>query len=169
MAIAIMGIIMGPLAAGLIVGLRTTDEASNRLSASNDAQLVSLYFPSDVHSTGNGAGDVVVAPTPDTGCSGITNVVRLTWRAAETGGANTTYVAAYAVTTNPNGGWRLVRYFCIDGGAPATHVVARNLASASAATATTAGAKVSLTVTAAKTPTETSGYTFTVSGIRRTT
>jgi hypothetical protein len=163
-----MGIIMAPLAAGIIVGLRTSDEASNRLSASNDAQLVSLYFPPDVHSTGSGAGDVVVAPTPNTECSGTANVVRLTWRAAETGGATTTYVAAYAVTANPNGGWRLVRYVCTDGGAPSAHVVARNLASASAATASAAGTKVSLTVTEAKTPTESSPYTFTVSGVRRT-
>jgi prepilin-type N-terminal cleavage/methylation domain-containing protein len=162
--IVISGIIMGPIAASLLVGLRTSDETSNRLAGSSDAQLLSIWLPPDVQSAGGVAGDVSTSSNTD--CSGVTNTLRLQWR--ETSGSTTsTYVAAYAV--RPNGTeWRLVRYQCLNGGTATEHVVARNLANASAASASVNGTKVSMTVTEASTPANPTGYTFTVSGYRRT-
>jgi hypothetical protein len=165
MTIVISGIIMGPVAASLLVGLRTSDETSNRLTGSNDAQMLSIWLPPDVQSTGGTAGDV--ATSGNTDCSGVSNVLRLRWR--ETAGSTTTtYSVAYAVAQAGTGEWRLVRYQCVDSGAATTHVVARNLANATAASATATGTKISMTVTEASTPANPTGYTFTVSGHRRT-
>ncbi len=167
MAIVIMGIVIGPLAAGLLIGLRTSDETANRLAGSNDAQLLSVWLPPDVQSAGGSAGDVVGSLTGNTDCSGRANALRLGWR--ETLGSTTTsFVAAYAVSQDSVGDWRLVRYFCTNGGAPTTHVVARNLAGSSAVTSTITGTKVALTVTEKSTPANPTSYTFTVSGHRRT-
>ena len=165
MTIVISGIIMGPIAASLLVGLRTSDETSNRLAGSNDAQLLSIWLPPDVQSTGGTAGDVSTGSNTD--CSGVSNALRLQWR--ETVGSTTsTYVVAYAVGQAGTGEWRIVRHECLNGGSATTHVVARNLANASAVSAAARGTKVSLTVTEASTPANPTGYTFTVSGYRRT-
>jgi prepilin-type N-terminal cleavage/methylation domain-containing protein len=168
-AITITGIILVPIAAGLFVGLRTSDETSNRLAASNDAQLLSLWLPPDLHSAGNQASDVVATPTANTECSGMNNVLRLRWRATEVaGGSATTYVAAYAISQGTTGEYRLVRYYCVNSGAATPHVVARNLAGAAAATISASGTKVTMTVTEESTPTNPTPYTFSVSGNRRT-
>ncbi len=165
LAIVVMGMIMAPLTAGVIVGLRTTADANNRLAGSNDAQLLSIWLPPDVHSAGNQAGDVVAAPTANTECSGVTNLLRLRWR--ETQSSTTTFIAAYAVQSN-SGTWRLVRYSCVHAGAATTHVIARNIAGSSAATVAVTGTRVELTVQTAGTATDPSGYTFKISGNRRT-
>jgi prepilin-type N-terminal cleavage/methylation domain-containing protein len=168
-AMAIMAIILGSLTAGVIVGLRTGDETTNRLAGSNDAQLVSIWLPADVQSTGNQLSDVVATPTANTECSGISNVLRLKWRATETaGGATNTYVAAYAISQASTGEWRLIRYSCVNGGTAVKHVVARNLASSSAATIATSGTKVTMTVTEKATAANPTSYSFSVSGNRRT-
>ena len=163
-AIVILGIIAVPLGASAFLGLRTADETSNRFASSNDAQLLSIWLPPDVQSAGNQSGDVVTSG--NTECSGVTNVLRLQWR--ETQGTTTTYVAAYAIALVAGGSYQLKRYFCVNGGASTTHVVARNLASATAATATVATTKVSVTVTSKGTATSPSGYIYSVSGYRRT-
>jgi prepilin-type N-terminal cleavage/methylation domain-containing protein len=165
MAIVIMGVVLGPLAAGLLVGLRTSDETANRLAGSNDAQLLSIWLPPDVQSTGGGASDVSTSNNTD--CSGVTNVLRLRWTET-TGSSSATYIAAYAVSQNGTGEWRLVRYACVNGGTPSTHVVARNLAGSSAATVSVNGTKIAMTVTEAHTAVNPTGYVFTVSGHRRT-
>ena len=164
MSIVISGIILGPIAASLLVGLRTSDETSNRLVGSNDAQMLSVWLTPDIQSAGGQSGDV--ATSSNTDCSGISNVLRLRWRETS-GSTTTTYNAAYAVSQT-DGEWRLIRYLCVDSGSATTHVVARNLASSSAATATANGTKVSMTVTEANTPANPTGYAFTVSGHRRT-
>jgi prepilin-type N-terminal cleavage/methylation domain-containing protein len=166
LSIVISGIILAPITAGVIVGLRTTAETSNRLSGSNDAQLLAAWLTPDIQSTGNQAGDVVAAPTANTECSGVSNRLRLKWR--ETNGTTTTYVAAYAVVAGVDGRWYLKRYYCVNGGAATVHIVNRNLASSTAATATTSSQKVTMTVTEATTPTDPTPYTITVSGNRRT-
>jgi hypothetical protein len=164
--ITILGVVIAPLAAALIVSLRTTDETSNRLASSNDAQLVAIWLPGDVQSAGNQSGDVVAAPASNTDCSGVANLLRLRWR--ETHGSTTTYVAAYAVRPGTDSSWRLVRYACVNSNAATTHVVARNLASSSAGSVSVNGTKVSVTLTTKSSPTDTGGYAFTVSGNRRT-
>ena len=167
MAIVISGFIVAPLTAGLIVGLRTTDETANRLTGSNDAQILSAWLPPDIQSTGNVAGDVVYSPTANTECSGVSNRLRLKWR--ETQGSTTNnYVVAYAIVSASEGRWFLQRYQCVNGGAATTHVVARNLASSTATSVSVSGTKISMTVTEKTTPTDPTSYTFTVSGNRRT-
>ena len=166
MAIAIIAIVIGPVTMGVIVGLRTSDETASRLAGSNDAQLLSVWLPGDIQSAGNQSGDVVATPTANTECSGINNALRLKWR--EIQGSTTTYVAAYAVSANGTGVWRLIRYYCVNGGTATQHVVARNLSSGTAASVTVSGTKVSMTVTEKSTPTDPTSYTFTVSGNRRT-
>ena len=164
MAIVISGIILGPIAATLLVGLRTSDETSNRLVGSNDAQMLSVWLTPDVQSAGGQSGDV--ATSSNTDCSGISNVLRLRWR--ETSGTTTTtYHAAYAISQS-SGEWRLIRYLCVNSGSATTHVVARNLASSTAASASANGTKVTVTVTEKSTPANPTGYTFTVSAHRRT-
>jgi prepilin-type N-terminal cleavage/methylation domain-containing protein len=168
-AMAIMIVILAPLTAGVIVGLRTGDETSNRLAGSNDAQLISAWLPADLQSTGNQLSDVVATPTANTECSGVSNVLRLKWRAAETaGGATNTYVAAYAISQASTGEWRLIRYSCVNGGTATTHVIARNLNNASAASVATSGTKVTMTVTEKATAANPTSYSFSVSGNRRT-
>ena len=167
MAIVITGFIMAPLTAGVIVGLRTTDETASRLTGSNDAQILSVWLPPDIQSTGNQAGDVVFSPTVNTECSNVSNRLRLNWR--ETQGSSTnTYVAAYAVIAATDNRWFLQRYLCINGGAATTHVVSRNLANSTATSVTASGTKVAMTVTEKATATDPTSYTFTVSGSRRT-
>ncbi|MEX1145216.1 MAG: prepilin-type N-terminal cleavage/methylation domain-containing protein [Acidimicrobiia bacterium] len=168
-AMAIMGIILVPIAGGLFVGLRTSDETSYRLAGSNDAQLLSTWLPPDLHSAGNQSGDVVAAPTANTECSGLGNRLRIRWRATEiAGGSATTYVAAYAISQASTGEYRLIRYYCVGGGAASTHVIARNLANSTAAAISTSGTKVTMTITEKSTPTTPTSYTFSVSGYRRT-
>lgn len=166
MAVAITGIIIGPIGGAVFLGLRTADETSNRYASSSGAQTLSVWLPPDVQSAGNVAGDVVTSG--NTECSGLANQLRLKWR--ETQGATTiTYVAAYAVSLHANtGDYQLKRYYCVNGGAASTHVVARNLANATAASATVSTTKVTMTVTAKATPTSPASYVYTVSGYRRT-
>jgi len=167
MAVVIMGFIIAPMTAGLIVGLRTTDETASRLTGSNDAQILSVWLPPDIQSTGNQVGDVVFSPTVNTECSGVSNRLRLKWR--ETQGSSTTnYVVAYAIVAASNNRWFLQRYQCINGGAATTHVVSRNLLNTTATAVSVSGTKISMTVTEAATPTNPTSYTFTVSGNRRT-
>lgn len=169
MSIAIMGIIIVPIAASLFLGLRTNDETANRLAGSNDAQLLSTWLPPDLQSAGNQSGDVVATPTVNTDCSGVNNVLRLRWRATEVaGGSSTTYVAAYAIAQASTADYRLVRYYCVGTAAAEPHVVARNLAGSSAVAISISGTKVTMTVTEKNTPTNPSSYTFSVSGHRRT-
>ena len=167
LVVVMLGIIIAPLTAGLMVGLRTTEETANRLSGSNDAQILSTWLPPDIQSTGNQAGDVVFSPTADTECSGISNRLRLRWR--ETQGSTTdTYVVAYAIVASGDGRWFLRRYVCVNAGAAVSNVVSRNLAGSTATSVTSSGTKVSMTVTEAPSTTDPSNYTFTVSGNRRT-
>ena len=80
MAIALTGVVIAPLAAGIVVGLRTGDEAYNRVAGSNAAQLLSVWLPPDLQSAGPNSDDVVGAPTPNTDCSGTQNLLRMKWR-----------------------------------------------------------------------------------------
>lgn len=167
MSVVMMGFIIAPLAAGVMVGLRTSGETSNRLSGSNDAQLLAAWLTPDIQSTGNQAGDVVAAPTANTECSGVSNRLRLRWRETQ-GGTTTTYVVAYAIVSGTDGRWFLNRYACVNGGAATPHVILRNLASSTAVTVATSGTKVTMTVTEKTDPTNPTPYVITASAYRRT-
>jgi len=166
--IAILGIVMTPLAAAFVFGLRTSEESNNRVANANDAELLAIFFPPDVHAAGSAAGDVAVGAAAGTTCSGTPNVVTLTGRGQETSSsAQTTWTSAYAVVAGEAGGWRLIRARCIDGGPPATITVARNLAGASAASASVSGGRVTLTVQGAGTSRQPAGPVVRVSATRR--
>lgn len=167
MSVVMMGIIIVPLAAGVMVGLRTTEETSTRLAGSNDAQLLAAWLTPDIQSTGNQAGDVVAAPTANTECSGVSNRLRLRWRETQ-GSTTTTYVVAYAIVAGTEGRWFLTRYQCVNGGPATPHVVLRNVANSTAATVATSGTKVTMTVTEATNPTDPTPYVITASAYRRT-
>jgi hypothetical protein len=167
LSMTIMALIIGPLSAGLIIGLRTAGETNTRLAGSADAQLLSIELPPDIASAGKLPGDVVVSTTANTECSGATNSLRLRWTAGDTGAA-VTYQAAYFVTGTTQEGWKLRRAYCVDGAAAITRTVARNLASATAASSTISGNRVSMTVTEAVSAANPTPYTFTISGNRRT-
>ena len=107
---ALLGIVTVAITGAIIVGLQTTGAVDNRLVNSHDAQLVSVYLPSDLQSVGNNTGDVVTA-SGNTDCSGVANVVRLRWTVNELGTGNVTYVAAYAVVQSGSE-WQLTRYEC---------------------------------------------------------
>jgi len=170
-AVAILGLIMTPLATAFILALRTTGESSNRIATANDSEILTVYFPPDVHGAGSQAGDVAIGGAGGTTCSGLTNVVTLSGRAQEspgaTGASDTTWTVAYAVESSGAGSWRLVRARCVNGGSPQTTRVATNLASATAATAATIGRRVTLTVRGVGTTNTPAGTTFEVSATRR--
>lgn len=166
MSIAISSLIIGPLSAGLIVGLRTSGETATRLAGSSDAQFLSITLPPDIESAGKAAGDVVAAPTANVECSGVTNVLRLRWTTTDSG-ASVTYQAAYWTTGSATAGWKLNRSFCVGAAAPTTRTLLRNLASASAVTVTVVSAKISMTITEATNAANPTAYVFTISGNRR--
>ncbi|GAA1833808.1 hypothetical protein GCM10009682_60320 [Luedemannella flava] len=51
-AIVLLGIIVGPLASGLITFMRNIDKTTGRLSESHDLQIAAAYFAQDVESLG---------------------------------------------------------------------------------------------------------------------
>jgi prepilin-type N-terminal cleavage/methylation domain-containing protein len=168
--IAILGIIMTPLSAAFVLAIRTSEASNNRIANANDAEILTVFFPPDVHAAGDEAGDVAVGGAAGTTCSGIPNVAVLSGRGQETAaGSTSTWTSAYAVDATGPESWRLVRAHCVDGGAPETFTVAHNLASSSAASAATDGRRVTLTVQGAGTPDSPVGPTVEVSATRRST
>ena len=90
-AIAIMAIIMGPLAAAMVIGFNTVTASSQRLSNSADRQLASVYFSRDVTSSQSATTSGAAS------CSGSSTnfVVALKWNeVAASGTPPTTVVSA---------------------------------------------------------------------------
>ncbi|MGH8985697.1 MAG: PulJ/GspJ family protein [Acidimicrobiia bacterium] len=173
LAIAILGIVIVPLTGGIIVGLRTMDQTSHRYAASNDAQVLSRYLPPDVQSANTGNTSSLSA------CTGTSNrKLQLTVNAQATTG---TRIIMYWLRGPSGDRFELVRSVwengaaCTSGPATRTTVMARDIASASNVTATPLsgtppappGFKVS--VTEAPAQNESTGYTFAVTGRKRTT
>ena len=183
--VALLGFVVAPISAAIVVGLRTTSATANRITSSHDAQLVSTYLPADLQSVGSAAGDVNLAATVTSHCPGAPpqNVLQLHWSQQTDGaGSTTNYYAQYVVaqaganTGNHNqGDWELTRYYCgVDAQgqtiAPSQTILARNLNGAGAAVITPNppnGPKITMTVTGL-TATNDPPYVFSVSGYRRT-
>jgi prepilin-type N-terminal cleavage/methylation domain-containing protein len=184
---ALLGIVASALGFATIVGLKTFGGTGNKVASSHDAQLVSIYLPADLQSTGDAVGDVVVDPgytssapganfvvAANTECSNRANLLRLQWAVDEDGpgpGGTMVFQAAYALGQNTDGDWELTRYFC-DGVNPVrATVVASNLNSGAApdATVTVADPKVTLELRSrAQEPADPTNYTYSISGTRRT-
>jgi prepilin-type N-terminal cleavage/methylation domain-containing protein len=187
---AILGVVIVGISAALMVGLKTFAGTDNKIISSTDAQLVSAYLPADLQSVGTDPNSIVADPghtssaprgsfavTANTDCSGLPNVLKLSWRDNLEGNTKT-YVAAYTVVQASDGDWQLVRYYC-DPDAPTKHnVVARNLAGNGATdeivTVTDDGApgtypKVALQLRSkARAPGDPTNFTYTITGTRRT-
>lgn len=161
-AVAILGVVMGALGSAIFIGFRTTNDTSNRLISSTDAQLLSVYLPPDVLSA-----SAATASPSGTGitCSGASNPkLQLT--------DGTSFNVVYGVRAGTGGVFQLERYVCTSGSVSKTTVVARNLAGTSSVTPTRTPATGTLTgasleVTAKATATDTAPYTYTVTGRKR--
>src|SRR5439155_18112420 len=66
--VVIMALIVGPMAAAIVLGFRTTDDTATRLAGSHDAQLLATYLVPDVQSVGTSA-DADTSASGDPGCS----------------------------------------------------------------------------------------------------
>jgi len=93
MTVTILGIIMGPLIAAILVILNNYTSTEDRLSGSHDVQMADAYFASDVKASGSQLYDPVasalvrqpVSTTTLPGCARATTtsdvlVVAFTWR-----------------------------------------------------------------------------------------
>jgi prepilin-type N-terminal cleavage/methylation domain-containing protein len=145
-AIVILGVIIGPLTAALIVYVLNSDRTMARLSESNDVQIVSAYFAQDVQSTGIRSAVAPFTPaismlttwTVATPCDGrrpptgtalpTTPILRLLWD--EPGSPAVRVQVSYVVTDVTPGNERQLRRIECRGSPPANPaevVVARNL------------------------------------------
>jgi prepilin-type N-terminal cleavage/methylation domain-containing protein len=163
--VAVLGIIMVPLAGALGLGFRMVDQTSKVLVGSSDAQFVSIYLPADIKNAHAGTTSVT--------CIGTTlPKLRLTSNAhAAGGGLAAALVIVYWVQTvtatgQPTQYW-LVRSVCTSGTATQSIVVARNLALSTSVTMTaiTGGYRMAITQKVAP---GTPAYTIKVSGRYRT-
>ncbi|HEX2040249.1 MAG TPA: chitobiase/beta-hexosaminidase C-terminal domain-containing protein [Acidimicrobiales bacterium] len=157
----VVSIVMGALSSAIVVGLRTTDETTERLSDSHDLQLLSVYWPADVQSAVEGR--IETGPV-GAGCTGgpsestqSRNVVRFTWD--EPGGTQA-FTANYRYEED---GDRhvLSRYSCVDGGTARDVVVVHGLGTSPPAI-TQSGRSITMELTLA------SGLTTRVTATRRT-
>jgi prepilin-type N-terminal cleavage/methylation domain-containing protein len=167
-AVAILGVVILPLTGGIILGLRTMDQTSHRYAGSNDAQVLTRYLPPDVQSANTGAVSSLPA------CAGTSNrKLLLTSNAQGTTGSRTTM---YWLRGPIAGRFELVRSVwangaaCTSGPAARTTVMARDIANASHVVSTQLsgtplGFKIS--VTEAPAQNESTGYTFAVTGRKR--
>jgi prepilin-type N-terminal cleavage/methylation domain-containing protein len=144
----VVALIMGAIASALIVGLRTTDATTERLNESHDVQISSAYLANDVQS----AASVQVAGGGD--CSSQTTIVTFTYADGRQ--------AVYAC--GPGGGeTRVTRTFDRETVVLA-HFAGPAKPSVTCAPSCGSGtpARVDITFT------ERSGYSFTLTGSRRT-
>lgn len=102
-AFVILGILMVPLAGSVITSLTAVDRSQQRTSDSSDAQVLGLYFPSDVQSA-HVVGTASACTTP-----GATPILRLSWTDPATAA---TQNVDYVTMTSPRGRVELHRIAC---------------------------------------------------------
>jgi hypothetical protein len=170
LAMTLTVIIMTVIASSLILGLKSTQQVQDHLLDSHDAQLVSVYLPSDMLSAQPGALDI--NPATPTGCAGSPadpwSVFQLTW--SDVALASTTwYRVAYRVVQNGTD-WRLARFSCqagTEGGltsaAATKKLLVRNLQAATIGLPTLVEDQERMKLRL----TDASGYAFTIAASRR--
>lgn len=155
MAIAVLGIIVAPLTASIVVGLRTTTDAEQRLVEARGEQLTAAYFPSDVASS-----DTIVPNDPNPcGGTGPAVVVSFDWADDHSPTNEVSYVV-------PAGKTDMYRKSCQGGVVQSTNLLASGIASAPTVTCTP-NADCTSATSATITVTGQSGWQYTVSGTRR--
>jgi hypothetical protein len=142
LATVITGLIVGAIAAALIVMLNTYPSSANRLAQSDNAELLSSWLVPDVQSTSGSDAtpspgppfpgiQIPSSPTPTTsiiGCGIVplsTSVVKFSWSDAANPGV--WFVADYRLA-----GHQLTRWYCQGGSPPSPTVVGRDIALAQA-------------------------------------
>lgn len=156
-ALTISILIIGPISGAVIIGLRTTDSSSLRLSQTRDIEYVQGQLPRDVQSATDVQANVTAAAT--SACSNTASLLKMTWSTATLNTAAVPptasaqnyevdyyYQATVPATFPPTGS--LVRMVCPAGGPNTTKVLATSLStSAALQTAVASGGTVTLTLT----------------------
>ncbi len=160
-AVAITGLVIAPLAAGMFVALRTMNATTNRRATSADGQQLSLYLPPDIQSADNAKSTGIT-------CGTLTAPRLQLWSTVY----DTNFNVGYGVRQAADGSWQLVRQACAGG---PIKTVARNLANSTAVLVTRTPSNTSLPLqsvairlTEKGTPTDPTQHQFTVSASRRT-
>jgi prepilin-type N-terminal cleavage/methylation domain-containing protein len=155
-AVTVLGIIMVPLTASIVVGLRTTGDAQQRLVESRGEQLTAAYFPTDVAS----ADTIVPNDANPCGGAGPAVVVSFDWADDHSPTNEVSYVV-------PAGSSDMYRKACQGGVVHSTNLLASGLSGKPIVTCTPnadcsgtpSGATISVTGQ--------SGTSYTVTGTRR--
>ena len=165
LCVLILGIVGVVVAEAMIVGFKTTNSTDQRLRESVDGQLVTAYFGRDVQAASQ------IAQSATSPCSSSTAIVTFKWTDPVDG--TTAKAAAYVVAAAPPAGEEerlLTRQYCENGVLKTSNSLARYLA----ATGTPVSVSCSAPCTSVPAPTTVSmaltdahGYTYTVSGTRR--
>ncbi|MGD0638927.1 MAG: type II secretion system protein, partial [Nitrososphaerales archaeon] len=111
---AVIPVIVGALAAGLLAVFSLQSSAASRLGDTSDAQVVSASFSPDVQE----AQEITLSPSPVCGAGTTNQVLGLEWGLVQATG-NYNDVVAYVVV--PSGKtYNLVRQLCVTNGASTT-------------------------------------------------
>src|SRR5438552_3745606 len=74
-SIGILGVIIGPIVASMLLGLLSSGGTRDRIADASSAQILSSYFPSDIQSAGSatttGAQSTGIAFTGLGSCGGL--------------------------------------------------------------------------------------------------
>jgi prepilin-type N-terminal cleavage/methylation domain-containing protein len=192
--VVLLGVIVAPLTGAIIVFIRNTNETTNRMAESHDAQIAAAYFAQDVQSIG--VRDWSAPPYPGVQSielnapaagglypcgTGSAALVRLAWDDPAVGAPSVRRVSYVVQTIGSER--QLHRIACNGAGAVSSDVVlAHNVDTATAPTvacANTAGAaqacdtsvppaKVTMTLTI-RAPANSTSYVITLVGQRRQT
>lgn len=156
LGISITSLLAVVIAAAFTAGVRATDEANVRLAGSQGAQITTSFFPADVRSSAT----ITLGTTP---CTGATpTVAELNWVDVTSGGVSVAKQATYTCTVS--GPRRdLVRQYAEDGVTVGQVVIAYDVVTAAVSCSPTCATPTAATIAVS----ESGGFTFTVSGVRR--
>lgn len=181
LSVTILAVIIGPIAASVMLGLMTSAGTRERVADSASSQLVSAYFMTDVQSS-----DTVTVPSPADAapCGGTGVVLQLDWDdpAPEPGQPTSTAVSYVERLSSDSNQRELHRVECLDGVETSDATVVFAMVPSLPPTVTCAPSScsatpsmprtVSLTVTAknaSANPDAYDEYTFTLQATRRQT
>lgn len=113
--VALMGTVVSALSAVIVTALRATPTTAVRVDDARSVQGLVTWLPQDVDATPPDGFDRNPTALPCTGIptTGSHNVLALRW--TERANATTEYAASYRYEFR-DGGWRMARYFCVNGG-----------------------------------------------------
>lgn len=155
-AMTLSALLATVIAAAFTVGVKTTDEANERLAGSQGAQITASFFPADVRSWDG-------APT-GASCAAATTVASFGWTDQAAAGAPVLKRADYCLVSGTQND--LIRRYWEDGVQTSSATLAHDISTASVAC--TPVPSCAAPVTATITVTEPGGFAFSVTGRRRT-